>query len=182
MKKNTVKAFPLKIKTLGTTCYHLGWPDSIQTISPLSGQSKHGQLSMACRLWWKALCFEYVLGPWPDSYLWMQRMRELAVLSKGCEGEWLKAVKNAIKQQKVRIMLILPDYCVTMGTVFLHLRRWTCHCRRTLYTSRFFEADVPKMSSSGWQDGTIWLWKFRDIKSPSQSPHDICSLWVRMCT
>lgn len=91
------------------------------------------------------------------------RMRELAVLSKGCEGEWLKAVKNTIKQQKARIMLILPDYCVTMGNVFLHLSRWTCHCRRTLYTSRFLintsamlEADVPKMSSSGWQDGTIW--------------------------
>lgn len=70
-KKSTVKAFQLKLATFWTTCYHLGWPDNIQTNSPLSGHDKHGQFSMACRLWWK-VCFEYVLGPWPHSYLWMQ--------------------------------------------------------------------------------------------------------------
>lgn len=66
-----MKAFPLKIKPLWTTCYHLGQPDSIETNPPVSGQNKHGQFSVACRLWWK-VCFENVLGPWPDSYLWMQ--------------------------------------------------------------------------------------------------------------
>lgn len=72
LKKSIVKAFQLKIETFWTTCYNLGWPDSIQTNSALSGHDKHGPLSMTCRLWWKVLCFEYVLGPWPDSYLWMQ--------------------------------------------------------------------------------------------------------------
>lgn len=91
-----MKAFPLKIKTLWITWYHLSWHDSIQTHFPLSGQNQHGQLSVASRLLWKTPHFEYVLGPWPDPYLWTQPEDAGA----GCppqglvvKEKWLEAVR-----------------------------------------------------------------------------------------
>jgi len=102
------------------------------------------------------------------------RMRELAVLSK--DLLWRRSAWRLKKCCKpIELEWWQPFYVIalTMGTPFLHPSRWTCHCR-TLYASGFLilinnsamlEADVPKMSSSGWQDGKICLWNFRDINS-----------------
>lgn len=101
IKQSFVKAFPLKIKPLWTTWYHLGRHVSVQTNFPLSGQNQRGPLSVACRLLWKILNFEYILGPWPDPCLWMQLEDEEA----GCPLQGLvvkekcsEAEKSTIKQ------------------------------------------------------------------------------------
>ncbi|PKU37016.1 disintegrin/metalloproteinase [Limosa lapponica baueri] len=75
------------VEPLYGNCLYVGditdLPNASVAISNCDGLNQHSQLSVAFSPLWKILHFEYVLGPWPDPYLWTQLEDvELAVLSK----------------------------------------------------------------------------------------------------